>query len=152
VASRRNSPPSCQQSRGGPAKAAPPTEFRPLVKLVTDLQRLERLDQQDGQGHFSLQGFLLLQAQIARLRTTIPSDVLNSYETVKRSDPKAFFDTQLFPLMVLLAVISAWAEQKQQPSAYQDRIADTTVRVRPVRWPSLRCYAQHSFIQKKRTV
>ena len=56
---------------------------------------------------------LLLRARITGLRKNIPSDVLKSYETVKRSDPKAFLDPQLFPLMVLLAVIAAWAGQKR---------------------------------------
>ena len=88
------------------------------MRLVTTLQRLERLAQQDGQGHLSSQELLLLQAQITRLRTTIPSDVLNSYETAKRSDPKAFLDPQLFPLMVLLAVIAVWAGQRPRHSDF----------------------------------
>ena len=82
------------------------------MKLVTALQRLERLAQQDGRRHLSPHETLLLQAQITGLRKNIPSDVLNSYETVKRSDPKAFRDPQLFPLVVLLAVITVWAGQK----------------------------------------
>ena len=123
-----------------------------LVGLVTDLQRLERLAQQDGQGYLSLQELLLLQAQITRLRMTIPSDILNSYETVKRSDPKAFLDTQLFPLVVLLTVIAVWAEQKQHHSVVQDRIAGTTFRVRRIKRPSLRRCARHALVQRKRSV
>ena len=152
MTSRRNSPASCQEPSGSSTKATRPTEFRTLVGLVTDLQRLERLAQQAGQGHLSLQELLLLQAQITRLRMTIPSDVLNSYETVKGSDPKAFLDTQVFPLMVLLAVIAAWAEQKQHHSAFQDHIAGATFRVRRVKWPGLRRHARYSLVQKKRSV
>src|ERR1039457_4053318 len=75
----RNSPASCQQSGGGSTKAVRPTEFRTLVRLVTALQRLERLAQQDSRRYLSPEEILLLQEQIARLRTAIPSAVLNSY-------------------------------------------------------------------------
>jgi hypothetical protein len=113
---------------------------------VTALQRLERLAQQDGRGHLSPQELVLLQAQIARLRTTIPSDILNSYETIKRYDPKAFGDLQLFPLMVLLAVIAVWAGQRPCHSDFPGRV---TFRVRRVEWPNLRRDTRHSFAPKK---
>lgn len=116
------------------------------MRLVTALQRLERLAQQDGRGPLSPQELLLLQAQITQLRTTIPSDVLNSYETIKRCDPKTFGDLQLFPLMVLLAAIAVWAGQKPRHSDFPGRV---TFRVRRVQWPNLRRYARHSFAQKK---
>jgi hypothetical protein len=121
------------------------------VKLVTALQRLEQLAQQDSRRQLSPQELLLLQAQVTGLRKNIPSDVLNSYETVKRSDPKAFLDRQLFSLVVLLAVIAAWADQKQHHSAFQDHIPRATFRVRRVKWPSLLRHARYSLVQKKRS-
>jgi hypothetical protein len=100
---------------------------------VTALQRLERLAQQDSRGYLSPQELLLLQAQITRLRTTIPSDVLNTYETIKRYDPKAFVDPQLFPLMVLLAAIAVWAGHRPRPSDFQDHSGRVTFRVQRVK-------------------
>lgn len=152
MASRRNSPPSCQQADGGPAEAAGRTDFRTLVKHVTALQRLERFAQQDGRRHLSPQELLLLQARITGLRKNIPSDVLNSYETVKRSDPKAFRDPQLFPLMVLLAVITVWAGRKPRYSGFQDCAARITFRIRRVRWPSLRRHAPRALVQTRRRI
>ncbi len=122
------------------------------MKLVTTLQRLERLAQQDGRRHLSPRERLLLQARISGLRKNIPSDVLNSYETVKQSDPKAFLDLQLFPLMVLLAVIAVWAGHKPHDSDLQDCATRMTCRVRRVKWPSLRRYARHGLVQTRRSV
>jgi hypothetical protein len=113
---------------------------------------LERLAQQDSRRHLSPQEILLLQAQIARLRTAIPSDVLNSYETIKRSDPKAFVDPQLFPLMVLLAVIAVWAGQRPRHTDFQDFPGRMTFRVRRVNWPGLRRQARHALPEKKRSI
>ena len=152
VASQRISPPSCRQSIIGRRKARRPTEFRTLVGLVTALQRSERLAQQASRRVLSPQESLLLQAQITGLRKKIPSDVLDSYETVRRSDPKAFLNSQLFPLMVLLTVISVWAKQKPHYSAFQDHTAHMTFRVRRVKWPSLRRHGRHSLAQKKRSI
>ncbi|HVM61910.1 MAG TPA: hypothetical protein VMV72_13690 [Verrucomicrobiae bacterium] len=119
-------------------KAERPIDFRTLVKLVTALQRLERFAQQDGRRHLSPHETLLLQTRIARLRQDIPSDILNSYETVKRSDPKAFLDPQLFPLVVLLAAITVWAGQRLRYSDFQDHAGRMTFRIRRVKWPGLR--------------
>lgn len=152
MASRRKSFASCQQSIAARTKAARPTEFQTVVRLVTALQRLERLAQQHGRAHLSPQELLLLQAQITRLRTTIPPDVLTSYETIKRSDPKAFVDPQLFPLMVLLAVIAVWAGQRPRHSNFQDYPGRVTFRVRRVKWLSLRHHARHSRAQEKRSL
>ena len=151
VASQQNSPLTCRQSRAGATKAVHPTEFRTLLGLVTNLQRVERLAQQDSQKYLSPQEIVLLQSRIARLRKSIPSDVLNSYETVKCSDPEAFLDTRLFPLMVLLAVIAIWAEQKQHRASFQDHRAGLTFRVRRVKWPGLR-RARYSLLQKEKGV
>jgi len=122
------------------------------VKLVTALQRLERLAQQDGRRHLSPREMFLLQARISGLRKGIPSDVLNSYETVKQSDPKVFLDPQLFPLMVLLAVISVWAGQTLRYPDFQDHADRMTFRVRRVKWPSLRRYARRALVQTRRSV
>jgi len=122
------------------------------VQLVTALQRLERFAQHDGRRHLSPQESLLLQARITGLRKDIPTDVLNSYETVKRSDPKAFLDPQLFPLMVLLAVIAVGAGQKPHYSGLQDHARRITFRVRRVKWPSLRRYAPRVLSQKKTSI
>jgi hypothetical protein len=115
------------------------------VKLVTALQRLERLAQQDSRRHLSPQERLLLQAQITGLRKQISSDVLNSYETVKRVNSKAFLDPQLFPLMVRLAVITVWAGQRPRYSDFQDHAGR-------VKWPSLRRYARHALVQTRRSI
>ena len=151
MALRRRSLASCQQSGAGSAKAVRPTEFQAIVRHVTALQRLERLAQQSGRGHLSPQELLVLRAQITRLRTTIPSGVLNSYETVKRSDSKAFVDSQLFPLMVLLSVIAVWAGQRPGHSDSQDYPGRVTFRVRRIKWPSHRRSARYSLAQQKRS-
>lgn len=150
--SRPNPPPSCQQSGGSPAKRAHATDFRTVVKLVTTLQRLERLAQQDGRKCLSPQELLLLQARITGLRKNIPSDVLNSYETVKRSDSKAFLDSQLFPLMVLLAVIAVWAGERPHYPDFEDYAGRMTFRIRRVRQPGLRRYVRPPLVQKKRSL
>lgn len=122
------------------------------MKHVTALQRLERLAQQDSRRYLSPQELLLLQAQITGLRKNIPPDVLNSYDTVKRSDPKAFLDPQLFPLMVLLAVITVWAGDRPHDSDFQDHAGRMAFRIQRVKWPSLRRYAPHAIAQKKRSI
>jgi hypothetical protein len=131
-------------------EAARPTDFRTLVALVTALQRLERFAQEDGQRHLSPKEVLLLQARITAVRERIPSDVLNSYETVKESHPKAFHDAQLFPLMVLLAVIAVWAGQKPRSSDLHVYASRMSFRVRRVNRPSLRRYARCALGRKKR--
>ena len=119
---------------------------------MATLQRLERFAQQNGRRHLSPKETLLLQARITGLRKNIPSDVLNSYETVKRSDPKAFLDPKLFPLMVLLAVIAVWAGQKPRCSEFQAYAGRMTFRIRRVKWPSLRRYARHALTHTKRSI
>ena len=122
------------------------------MRLVTALQRLERLAQQDSRRYLSPEELLLVRGRITGLRKKIPSDVLNSYGTIKRSDPKAFFDPQLFPLMVLLAVIAVRAGQRPPQTDFQDHTARMTFRVRRVKWPSLRRYGRHSLAQEKRSI
>lgn len=126
--------------------------FRTLVKLLTALQRLERLAQQNGQGYLSHQELLLLQAQIARLRTDIPSDVLDCYETVKRSDPELFADPQLFPLAVLLTTIAGWAEQRPRQSASRNYPVRMRFRVSRIARPRLRRDAKCSLLQRRRNI
>ena len=150
MAWRRRPLASCQQSVAGRTKAVRPTEFQTVVGFVTTLHRLERLAQRRGRGHLSPRELLLLRSRIAWLRTTIPSVVLNSYETVKRSDPKAFVDSQLFPLMVLLSVVAVWAGQRSGHSDLQDYPGRVTFRVRRIKWPNHRRSARHSLAQQKR--
>ncbi len=122
------------------------------MKLVTALQRLERFAQQDGRRHLSPHERLLLQARITGLRKNIPSDVLNSYESVKRSDPKAFRDPQLFPLVVLLAVITVWAGQRLRCSDFHNHAGRMAFRIRHVKWPSFRRYARQALQQTRRSI
>jgi hypothetical protein len=118
---------------------------------VTALQRLERLSHQDSRRYLSPQELLLLRAQISGLRNNIPSDILNAYEAVKQSDSKAFRDPQLFPLMVLLAVIAAWAGERPCHSDFQDPAGRMAFRIRRVKWPSLRRYGRRALEQARRS-
>lgn len=95
---------------------------------------------------------LLLQAQIAGRRKQLPSDVLNSYETIKQSDPKVFLDPQLFPLMVLLAVITVWARQRQRYADFRDHTGCMTFRIRRVKWTGPRRHARHAPVQTRRSI
>ena len=122
------------------------TRFRTLVNLLTVLQRLER---PDSQWILSPHEILLLQRQIAHLRKRIPSDVLDCYETVKRSDPQLFADPQLFPLAVMLGTIAAWVEQRPRQSAFQTDSLRMRFRVSRIARPRLRHTGKCTLVKRR---
>jgi len=126
--------------------------LRALVKHLAALQRLERLAQQNGQGILSPQELLFLKRRIAHLHMRIPSDVLDCYKTMKRSDPELFANPQLFPLAVLLTAITGWVEQKPRHSASRRHYVRVKFHVSRIARPRLRRDANRSPVRRSKMI